>query len=307
MSLPATLDPSKFLEQNKAAIANALPKHMNADRMLRIMLTEFRKNPALSRCSQQSLMKCLVETSQYGLEPGVMGQTYLIPYKDECTLIIGYRGLITLAHRSGQVKALYVEAVYEGDEFEVQFGTEMKMMHRPMFKSNVATHYYAVFKNINGGEQFSVMSREQVEVVRTRFSKAPNSPAWRDSFDEMAKKTVLRRLIKTIPVSIDLMDAIASEDEKYSIDVEAFDPTQAQANFKALHEAQNNPKKAESEAEIKQFMELSEKAILLKINTDSLYQNPEQALMYDTKKLHAINVILQQQIDRLGAKNEPTP
>lgn len=307
MSVPATLDPSKFLEQNKTAIANALPKHMHPDRMLRIMLTEFRKNPALSRCSQQSLMKCLVETSQFGLEPGVMGQAYLIPYKDECTLVIGYRGYITLAHRSGQVAALYAEAIYEGDEFVIEFGTEMKITHKPMFKSQNATHYYAVFKNVNGGLQFTVMSRAQVEDIRKKFSKNANGQAWANSFDEMAKKTVLRRLIKTIPVSIELMDAIASEDEKYSIDVEAFDPTQAQANFKALHEAQDLPKNAEGVAEAKQFMELSEKALLLKINTDTLYQSPAQALMYDTKKLHAINVILQQQIDRLGAKNESTP
>lgn len=203
------------MQTYKGQIVAALPQHMTPDRLMRICLTEFRKNPRLQQCDHMSFLGAVVTAASLGLEPGsALGQCYLVPYKNEVEFQIGYRGMIDIARRSGHIVSICARAVYEGDYFKVIYGTEDKIEHEPKFTSSELTHVYAVAKLQGGGVQFDVMSISEIDSVRTRYSKASHGKAWTDSYDEMAKKTVLRRLFKMLPVSIELSEALKREDEK---------------------------------------------------------------------------------------------
>lgn len=207
----------------KAQMALALPKHLTADRLARIATTEMRRVPALANCSPESFLGAIMQCAQLGLEPSNgLGQAYLIPFgngKDKqgranVQLIIGYRGMIDLARRSGQIVSLSARSVYEKDEFSYQYGLHEDLHHKPNEDGETGelTHVYAVAKLKDGGVQFEVMSRKQIESVRSQ-SKAANNGPWVTHFDEMAKKTVIRRLFKYLPVSIEIQRA-AILDEK---------------------------------------------------------------------------------------------
>lgn len=223
----------------KQQIALALPKHMTPDRLARVALTEIRKNPKLAQCDQHSFMAAIMQCAQLGLEPGnALGHAYILPFDKrkkvngrwevvgtDATLIIGYRGMLDLARRSGQILSIEARAVYDSDTFHVAFGLNPDLKHEPNW--DVADRgelrfVYAVAKLKDGGTQFEVMSRPQVEAVRDesqgwqsarRYAKdgAVNSP-WASHFEEMAKKTVLRRLFKYLPISIELATAIYDDE-----------------------------------------------------------------------------------------------
>lgn len=207
-----------MLEKNKAGMAQAIPKHMSIDRFTRIALSELRANPKLLECNPASLMSCLVKSSQLGLEVGAaLGHAYLVPYKTECTLIIGYRGLITLARRSGEIISITARIVHENDLFELEYGLDEKLKHVPAIDDpGKMTHVYAVAKLRDGGIQYDVMTRAEVEAIRKR-SRAGNGGPWVSDYEEMARKTVLRRLCKYLPISIELSDAIAADDERQDL------------------------------------------------------------------------------------------
>lgn len=189
----------------KAQMAMALPKTLTADRLTRIVLTEFRKTPALMKCDQQSLFGAVLQCAALGLEPGgALGHCYLLPYGRTCQLIIGYRGMIDLARRSGQIVSLYAYVVHEKDNFNYKLGLHPDIEHIPDASADPGpvTYVYAVAQLKDGGVQFEVMSRAEVEAVRSR-SKSGRSGPWVTDWDAMAKKTVIRRLFKYLPVSIE--------------------------------------------------------------------------------------------------------
>lgn len=202
-----------LMKQYKSQIEAALPKHVTADRLMRVCLTELRKNPSLQKCDPMSFLGSVVTAASLGLEPGsALGQCYLIPYGNECQFQIGYRGMIDIARRSGNIISITAWAVYEGDEFTVVAGTEESLIHKPKFETEVMTHCYAVAKLVGGGVQFCVMSRKQLDSHRERYSK--NNPAWKTAFEEMCKKTVIKKLFKLLPTSIELARAMESEEVK---------------------------------------------------------------------------------------------
>lgn len=148
-----------------------------------------------------------MQSAQLGLEPGsALGQAYLVPYGNQCQLILGYRGMIDLARRSGQVLSLNAYAVREGDEFNYQLGLHPDIHHVPSCEADRVkkpiTFVYAVATLRGGGYQFEVMSRAEVEAVK---AKAKSKNIWNNYFEEMAKKTVIRRLFKYLPVSIEAL------------------------------------------------------------------------------------------------------
>ncbi len=221
----------------KAILAAALPRHMTPERMIRIATTEIRKVPELGECDSMSFVSAIVQCSQLGLEPGsALGHAYLLPFgngeaesgKKNVQLIIGYRGMIDLARRSGQITSLSARVVREGDEFSFEFGLDEKLIHRPGENEDAPiTHAYAVAKLKDGGVQFEVMTRKQIDRIRDTHSKAAISAAkkrrgsiWTDHFEDMAKKTVIRKLFKYLPVSIEIQRAV-SMDEK---EVKAINP-----------------------------------------------------------------------------------
>ncbi len=126
-----------FLEKQKAQLAAALPKHVSPDRMIRLACTEFAKNPLLQKCTPVSVFGAIIQASQLGLEIGVLGQAYLVPYRNtknntyEAQFIPGYKGLIGLARRSGEVTSIETNIVYANDRFDLKLGLETSVDHVP--------------------------------------------------------------------------------------------------------------------------------------------------------------------------------
>lgn len=233
----------------KNQLAAALPRHMTADRMIRIVTTEIRKNPDLAGCNQQSFVGSVVQCSQLGLEPGsALGHAYLLPFKKrekdrqtgqwrdagmDVQLIIGYRGMIDLARRSGQIVSLSARVVRADDEFSFEYGLDENLIHRPGDNEDAAiTHVYAVARLKDGGTQFEVMTAKQVEKVKAQSKASSNGP-WVTHWEEMAKKTVIRRLFKYLPVSIEMQKAVVL-DEKAESDVDQDNASVLSAEYSVL-------------------------------------------------------------------------
>jgi recombination protein RecT len=207
----SAMDFPTMLEKYKDSIAKALPEHMKPDRMVRMALTEFRKTPKLQLCEPGSIFAAIGIASQMGLEIGMPGQAYLIPYGKECQLIVGYQGLVDLVLRTGRITDVYARCVYVNEVFENQSGTTESISHKPCFDGNRGPLrlVYAVAVFENGYRKFEIMSREDVEDVK-RSSKSKNSgdSPWTTHEAEMWKKTAIRRLCKSLPKSSELHKAL---------------------------------------------------------------------------------------------------
>jgi len=205
-----------LLESNKEALADLLPRHIRPERLMRVVLTQMAKNPTLQDCTQASLFGSILQSSSLGLEPdGVEGA--LIPYRISgvmtATFQPMYQGLIKLAHMGGQIKVLYGEVVHENDEFGQMKGLDPYLNHVPASSDRGAIiGAYAVYHLVNGGKDFEYMTKEEIEKVRASSRAKKDSP-WNHWWEEMAKKTVLKRLMKRLPRSREMMDAIAIDNE----------------------------------------------------------------------------------------------
>lgn len=240
---PTTLSELINSPRVKNQLATALPKHMNADRMARIITTEIRKTPALATSNIQSFLGAVVQCSQLGLEPGgALGHAYLLPFgngkatdgKSNVQLIIGYRGMIDLARRSGQIISISARTVRQEDEFSFEYGLNETLKHVPKSDDDeIITHVYAVAKLKDGGVQFEVMTFNQIESVRKQ-SKAVNNGPWKTHWEEMAKKTVIRRLFKYLPVSIEIQQAVIL-DEKAEAGISQDNEMVLEADFNEIN------------------------------------------------------------------------
>lgn len=202
---------ANLIERQKTEIARALPRHLDPDRLARIATTVLRQTPRLSECTPESFLGALMTCAQLGLEPGPLGHAYLVPYGREVTFIPGYRGLLELARRSGQIRSVAAHAVKEGDHFAWQLGLEPKLEHQPGTRRGQTTHVYAVVHYRDGGYDMEVMDRDEIEAIRKR-SKASGSGPWVTDWDEMARKTVLRRLAKRMPMAVEFAQAVAQDE-----------------------------------------------------------------------------------------------
>lgn len=221
---PRTIE--DYIRDMGPAIRQALPKHMDADRLTRVALTVIRTNPMLRQCTVPSLLAAILQAAQLGLEPGILGHCYFVPFRNsktgqhEVQFIIGYKGLIDLARRSGNIESIAAHEVCEGDEFEFEYGLDEKLRHKPALKDRGKPYlYYAYAKFQGGGHQIEVMSVEEIEKIRKRSRAADKGP-WVTDYDEMAKKTVVRRLAKYLPISVEVMRGIA-QDETVKNDISA--------------------------------------------------------------------------------------
>jgi recombination protein RecT len=207
-----------MLTANVRAMRSVLPKHCTAERMSRVALGAIRQTPALAKCTPASLVNAVMQAAALGLEVNDgTGRAYLVPYKDEATLIVGYRGLLELAYRSGAIKSVTVREVYDGDRFVLSFGLEEKCEHVPGDSTDPAaiTHVYAIIRYKDGGHHLEVMTRAQVDDIRKR-SRAGQSGPWVTDYAMMSRKTVLRRALRYAPISVELQQAI-SVDEAYEV------------------------------------------------------------------------------------------
>jgi len=207
---PMTIKDYLQQEKVKAAIASVLPQHMKPERLIKVALVAISRSPKLSQCTPDSILRSLMIAAELGLDPsGNLGQAYLVPYQNkyrgtyECQLIPGYRGLITLARRSGHIKAIEARVVRQKDLFRVKYGLEPELVHKPVLggeKDREIVAAYAVAVLADGTKQFEVMSREEIDAIRSRSQAAEEGP-WKTDYAEMAKKTVVRRLCKYLPLS----------------------------------------------------------------------------------------------------------
>jgi recombination protein RecT len=194
--------------------ARALPKHLSPERFSRVAITALSRTPKLMDCTPASLMKCLLDLSAMGLEPDGR-RAHLIPYKTECTLVIDYKGLVELIRRSGDVVSLRAETVCVKDGFIWRNGEIEHTVNWREDRGGVqAVYAEAVMKN--GERQTAVMTTAEVEAIRGR-SRAANSGPWVTDWSEMAKKTVVRRLSKMLPLSSEIMDHVTKDDDQFTM------------------------------------------------------------------------------------------
>lgn len=202
-----------FMDKLKPQMALALPKHMNADRMTRLALTAFSTTPALQQCTPQSIAASIMTAAQLGLEPGISGQGYLIPYKSTCTFVPGWKGLVDLVARSGRA-TVWTGAVRDGDEFEYQLGDAPFCRHRPGDGDDGQpfTHVYAIGRVRDASMAvIEVWSRARVEKHLKRYNKVGGrhyALADENNMEMYARKVALLQVIKYMPASIELENAI---------------------------------------------------------------------------------------------------
>lgn len=190
--------------------------NLTAERFERLVFSAWNSNPKLKLCTPISFLAAAMTSAQLGLEPNTpLGQAYIIPYGTKATFQIGYKGLLTLLYRSGEILMVDAQVVYEKDEFDYEYGSNARLYHKPHHGADRGKiiAYYAIVKYLNGGETFRVMYPDQVEEVRTKFSKSANSSdsPWRTDYNSMALKTVLLRTIKYGPLSVELARTVAQD------------------------------------------------------------------------------------------------
>lgn len=201
-----------LIQQMQPEIQRALPKGMDGDRIARLALTVVRQTPKLAQCTPASFAGSLLTAAALGLEPGVNGEAYLVPYKNECQLIIGYQGYAKLFWNNPLARHLDAQAVHENDEFDYEYGLTPTLRHKPARGDRgEVIAYYAVATLSTGGSSFVVLSPE--EVKKLRGGKVGTSGQIDDPMKWMERKTVLRQLVKTLPRSTMLNHALTADEQ----------------------------------------------------------------------------------------------
>ncbi len=215
-------DVGAILSQLRPQIAQALPKHLTADRIIQMATTLIVRTPAIADCSVESLVGAVMQASILGFKPvAALGECYFVPYrnnkngKTEVQFQIGYKGYLSLARQSGEILTVYAEVVREGDDFDYELGLHPKLTHKPKAGSDaLVSHVYAVVHYKSGGYNFVVLSLNEVEKYRRRSQSQRSglAGAWQSDYEAMAKKTAIRRLVPYLPVSIDKLEQAATTD-----------------------------------------------------------------------------------------------
>lgn len=271
-------DMRNFLWQRKREIEAILPKFFPVEKMLKLILTETKKNPELLDCTPQSFMGAMLVCAQYGLELGT-GQAYIIPYNKsinegtksspkwekikEAQFQLGYRGMIELAYRTGKIVKIEAHCAFAEDFLDFEYGTDAFLKHKPARENRgelICAYSLAKFSSAGNEVIFDVMWKEEIDTIRRAYSSEYSKP-WKENFNEMARKTSLRRFFKFLPTSPDLEALLALDDSvgnqdfssltgKILPDEEKPKPTQTSQvlqhlKTKTLNEVTNNQSKVE--------------------------------------------------------------
>lgn len=229
-------------QQARDQLSMVAAKHMNPERMMRVMANAVRTTPKLGQCEPMSLLGGLMQCAALGLEPNtILGHAYLIPFENnskkitEVQLVVGYKGLIDLARRSGHITSISANIHYSDDElWEYEEGTEARLRHRPGSQDGEKLHAYAIAAFKDGGHAYVVMPWKQVIKIRdgsqgyktaVRYGKTASSP-WGSHEDAMAKKTAIRALAKYLPLSVEFSDAVALDESRADYGAFAINPTE---------------------------------------------------------------------------------
>lgn len=225
-----------LLQAQEKSLAAVLPKHLTPDRLFRTLLTAINRTPGLLECTQASIVESVSRAAELGLDvSGTLQEAWILPFNNnvgtkdkplwvkQATFLPGYRGLARLARNSGEIARLESRVVKEKDFFELEYGSQQRLVFRPYLKGDrgKTTSCYSLVKLTSGEEIVDWMTAEEVEKIR-QMSKQPNSLMWRDHWDEGARKTVFRRLSKWLPLSPDksqkLLQALVEADQEFDLD-----------------------------------------------------------------------------------------
>jgi len=218
--LTKSMSIADLIKAMEPEIRKALPEVITPERFTRMALSALNTTPKLRECTQMSFLAALMNAAQLGLEPNTpLGQAYLIPYNNkgvmECQFQIGYKGLIDLSYRNPQMQIISAQAVYENDEFSYELGLNPKLEHRPTLGERGEVRlFYGLFKLVNGGFGFEVMSKTAMDEYAKEYSKAFDSSfsPWKNNYIGMAKKTVIKQALKYAPLKTDFRKALSNDE-----------------------------------------------------------------------------------------------
>ena len=219
-ALKKSMSIADLIKAMEPQIKRALPSTITPERFTRIALSALNTTPKLKQCTQMSFLSALMNAAQLGLEPNTsLGQAYLIPYKNkgvyEVQFQIGYKGLLDLAYRSPQLQTVQAHCVYENDTFSYELGLNPQLVHKPAMENRGELRcVYAMFRLQNGGFGFEVMSKTAIEAHAKQYSKAYDTSysPWKTDFESMAKKTVIKQVLKYAPMRTDYVHAVNVDD-----------------------------------------------------------------------------------------------
>lgn len=218
-----------IIKAGEQQFAAALPKHINSERFTRIAITTIRQNPKLAECNAESLLGSLMTIAQLGLEPGVLGQCYLIPFKNnklgtiECQFQLGYKGMIELLRRTGQLSDIYAYTVYSNDEFSIEYGLERTLKHIPAFSNadgrGEIVGFYSVAILKDGTRAFEYMTKREVIEHEEKYRKGNfKNDIWNKNFEEMSLKTVTKKMLKWLPISVEMIENLRKDEQVHKLD-----------------------------------------------------------------------------------------
>jgi recombination protein RecT len=284
------LDEAWFQKQ----LVKALPSFIKADKFTRMCRTELKQNVNLQKCDPLSVTGALIQSAELGLVPAsTLGQVYLIPRfnrkkgKTQCQMMVGYRGMLELARRSGQVKTIHAFIVYANDTFKIKYGFSPSIDHIPSTENRGDFKcVYAVATLKSGEKQFEMMTRQEVLQIKAQAKKSEDDlqNIWEDHFDEMARKTVIRRLFKYLPVSLEMNHAIGLDEqweraeqdndgviETSQSNIVSFPALQIEKAPQPTNTQITSPSPKQPSPELQQFVDN-----LAKFNTGEVIQTPMQ-------------------------------
>jgi len=320
---------SQFLSSDgmKAKLAEGITKHFTPERLARMAVIAVTRQPFLLQCSMESFAFALSSAGQLGLEcDGMLGRAYLVPFKNnklgiyEAQFMIGYRGMLDLMRRSGDVHSFNCYLVYEADKFEVIYGTNPSIMHVPTLDGERGSwkFVYSVAQLKGEGISTHVMNRAQINAIRDKsqsyktylkdMKDAQKSKwatcIWIDNEEEMVKKTCIRQHFKYLPATIDNQDdyerlgrAFEIDNRDYEVEAEPPEPD-GQKHKIGFH---GKPESTDKQTgEVKQDANLE---LIVKINATKT----EDELNAITSKLdqtqfEAATAVINAQLQRLSGK-----
>jgi recombination protein RecT len=204
-----------LLEREAPELRKALPESIGLDAFTGSVLAELRRSPELLDCSPASLVGACLLAARLGLDTGPLGLVYLVPHKGRVDFVIGYRGYVALAYRSGQVKDVAAALVYEGESFEYRQGTRPFLDHvpTPSLEARDIAAAYAVARLRSGGSVFAVIYEAEWERARKASETgSKNEGPWAEHRGSMIRKTAVRRLQPMLPQSALLARAVERDD-----------------------------------------------------------------------------------------------
>lgn len=210
----------EVIEEQMPQLRRALPEVLSAERFARLVLTEIRRTPKLAECEPASLIGAMFYAAQLGLEPGPLQHCFLIPFKRQVTFMLGFRGILELARRSGEILDIQARPVFENDQFSFSYGLNDRLDHTPALGNpGSVVAFYGVARFKDGGHYFLVLSKEDVDKRRAR-SNAKESGPWVTDYVAMGCKSVVRAMAAYLPLTAEAATAFA-QDERINA---RFDP-----------------------------------------------------------------------------------